>query len=67
MNFALHMDHSERGELLPPSVFFFSFIEALDVNYNGIGRPQMWFWEELIPESQLMLIHRCHRTASAGM
>lgn len=52
-----------EGYPLPP----FSFLEALDVNYYGIGRPQMWFEEELFPESQLMLIYCCPWAASAEM
>lgn len=35
-------------------VLLFYFIEALDVNYYGIGRPhKCFFWggEELVPES----------------
>lgn len=49
INELLHFIWTMRGE----SFFFllFSFIEALDVNYYGIYRPQKWFWKELIPES----------------
>lgn len=55
-----------RGESYFPLLF--CFIEALDVNYYGIGRPQKWFLGrthsgvivDVEPQS-------CHRTASAGI
>lgn len=47
--------HFIRTILRGESYFFFlpfsSCIEALDVNYYSICRPQRWFWGELIPES----------------